>query len=232
MSKTPPDKDTLRTALSRLEIAEDGRIRPDNAYGLYILARMARKAGLATSFRSDEDVLVAMIYGCEVGLSPFQALSSVCVINGRAALWGDAPLSLVMSKGLVEDFAEGYNGMEDTKGVPVPEWPHHVEAWCRIKRKGILTPREVSFSVGDASSAGLWGKRGPWLSYPLDMLKYKARARALSLFSDVLRGIRQAEDLDMMEAREPFDPERVGVEPKKTKAERIAEELSAAQETE
>ena len=36
------------------------------------------------------DVLVAMMMGGEVGLSPIQSLQNIAVINGRPCIWGDS----------------------------------------------------------------------------------------------------------------------------------------------
>ena len=46
--------------------------------------------------------LIAMQWGSELGLKPLQALSNIAVVNGRAALWGDAVIALVRSSPLCE----------------------------------------------------------------------------------------------------------------------------------
>lgn len=124
--------------------------------------------------------LIAMQWGAELGLKPLQALSNIAVINGRAALWGDAVIALVRSSPLCEYVQESDDGKTAT---------------CRAKRRG--EPEQVvTFSMDDAKTAGLLGKQGPWTQYPKRMRQMRARAFALrDVFADVLRGMPVAEEV-------------------------------------
>lgn len=124
--------------------------------------------------------LIAMQWGAELGLKPLQALSNIAVINGRAALWGDAVIALVRSSPLCEHVIE-----EDSGSV----------ATCKVKRRG--EPEQIrTFSMQDAQAAGLAGKQGPWTQYPKRMRQMRARAFALrDVFPDVLRGMPVAEEV-------------------------------------
>jgi hypothetical protein len=130
------------------------------------------------------DIVVAVQMGSEVGLAPIQALINIAVINGRPSIWGDAALALVIRhpdcEWIEEKFADN-----DTKAI------------CTIKRKG-HEAYTVTFSVDDAKKANLWGKSGPWTSYPKRMLQMRARGFALrDKFPDSLRGlILQEEAMD------------------------------------
>lgn len=138
------------------------------------------------SFTTAESVLVAMQYGLELGMTPMKSLQSIAVVNGKPTLWGDAALGLVKASGLCEYCKEWVEG-EGDKMVA------HVES----KRKGELSPVETTFSVADAKLAGLWGKTGPWKSYPKRMLKYRARAFNLrDNFPDVLGGMHLQEEIE------------------------------------
>lgn len=124
--------------------------------------------------------LIAMQWGAELGLKPLQALSNIAVINGRAALWGDAVIALVRSSPLCEYVNESDDGHTAT---------------CRVKRRG-EHEHVATFSMDDAQSAGLKGKQGPWTQYPKRMRQMRARAFALrDVFPDVLRGMPVAEEV-------------------------------------
>lgn len=131
------------------------------------------------------NILSAIQYGSEIGLSPFQAMQSLAVINGRPSLYGDALLALVRSSGLLEYIKEE---IIDDKAV------------CTVKRKN--EPIEIvrDFSKEDAKKAGLLNKPGPWTLYPKRMLQMRARAFALrDGFADCLRGIASAEEMQDVE---------------------------------
>ncbi|WP_367346490.1 recombinase RecT [Stenotrophomonas bentonitica] len=124
--------------------------------------------------------LIAIQWGSELGLKPLQAVQNIAVINGRAALWGDAVIALVRSSPLCEYITESDDG--------------HA-AICKVKRRG--EAEEIrTFSMDDAKAAGLAGKQGPWTQYPKRMRQMRARAFALrDVFPDVLRGMPIAEEI-------------------------------------
>jgi hypothetical protein len=135
-------------------------------------------------FKTPEAIMIACQYGLELGLTPMQSLQSVAVINGKPSLYGDGLLGVVLASGLVDDFSEVLEGEGDER-----------RAVCRVKRRGVSTVCERTFSVKDAKAAGLWGKGGPWSSYPNRMLGMRARSWALrDLFSDVTRGMIAVEE--------------------------------------
>ena len=125
------------------------------------------------------NALVAIQWGCELGLPPLQSLQSVAVINGRPSLWGDSALALVRGSGLLEAITETVTA---------------TEAVCVVKRKGEAETSRT-FTLEDAKRAGLAGKAGPWSQYPRRMMQMRARAWALrDVFPDVLRGVHVAEE--------------------------------------
>lgn len=134
--------------------------------------------------------LIAMQWGAELGLKPLQALSNIAVVNGRAALWGDAVIALVRGSPLCEFVIETDDG--------------HT-ACCRVKRRG--EPEQTrTFSMDDAKAAGLAGKQGPWAQYPKRMRQMRARAFALrDVFPDVLRGMPVAEEMQDMGHPAPIE---------------------------
>jgi hypothetical protein len=143
-------------------------------------------------FSSPEAILVAMQHGIELGLAPMQAIQSIAVINGRPVVWGDAALALVKAHpehdDVIETFEEG--NTEETK-----------LARCEVKRKG-KAPVVRTFSVANATRAGLWGKAGPWTQYPRRMLQMRARSWAIrDAFPDALKGVSVREEVDDFPAK-------------------------------
>ena len=130
-----------------------------------------------------ESVLIACQMGAEIGLTPMASLQNLAVINGRPSIYGDAALALVRASGLLESYAQRWDGEGDKRAAVVT-----------VKRRG-EGEQEHTFSVADAKRAQLWGKAGPWSQYPDRMLLFRARGFALrDTFGDVLKGLRTAEE--------------------------------------
>jgi hypothetical protein len=124
------------------------------------------------------NVLIAMDWGREIGLSPLQALQNIAVIGGRPAVWGDAVIALIMAHPDFVSIHEGTRGEGDAR-----------EGFCRISRRN-REPKEHVFSWEQAKRAKLSTKSGPWQEYPDRMLMLRARGfAARDTFPDVLRGI-------------------------------------------
>jgi len=140
-------------------------------------------------------VMIAIQTGAEVGLAPMASLKNIAIIHNRPTLWGDAIMALIHRTGELEEYEEGVRGEGDAR-----------EGFCRMKRRGIKQAVERTFSVADARLANLWGKSGPWASYPERMLPLRARGfTARDLFADAIGGFMIAE-----EARDiPAPPETV-----------------------
>lgn len=142
-----------------------------------------------------EDVFVAIQMGHDVGMSPFQAVQSIAVIDGKPCLYGDGLLGLVRGSGLCEYIKESWN--EESK-----------TAVCETLRKGEKVPTMRSFSLQDGALAGLTGRTN-WKKYPQRMCQMRARSWCLrDAYADVLKGLRSAEevaDIQMAEvaAEEP-----------------------------
>lgn len=131
------------------------------------------------------NVLIAIQMGADIGLAPMQSLQNIAVINGRPSLWGDAALALAMP--VLEKFTEYHDGK--------PFEPDY-KAVCVAKRKGWPNETIRTFSVADASKAGLWGKHNtPWQTYPNRMLQMRARGFTLrDVAPDRLMGFILAEE--------------------------------------
>lgn len=127
------------------------------------------------------NVLLALMFGNEIGLTPAQALQNIMVVNGRPTLWGDATMGLVLASDVYEDSRDSFDEATMT-------------ATFEVKRRGKDWLKRT-FSQRDAETAKLWKKEGPWQNYPRRMLFHRARSWALrDAFPDVLKGIRYYEE--------------------------------------
>ena len=138
------------------------------------------------------NIMVAIQMGSELGLSPMRALRSIAVINGRASMWGDDVLAMVLASPVCEYVDE--SASNEKQGV------------CKTKRKGCDEQISI-FTLEDAKRAGLLGKQGPWQTNTGRMLKLRARGFGLrDTFADVLAGLVSAEEALDMPRIEPEDP--------------------------
>lgn len=191
------DKQLVDTQHPAIEtkFASKGGLIPTTYDQLYRLSQIMAASGMMPNgIKTVPAVFVAVEMGLEIGLSPMQAVQNIAVINGRPSLWGDSVLAIIRASGKLEDFDEYFEHENDGD---------QFAAVCSAKRKGEKKPIVRKFSVTDAKAAGLWGKQGPWQSYPKRMLQMRARSWALrDGFGDVLKGLHVAEeimDIDMKE---------------------------------
>lgn len=151
------------------------------------------------------DCVLAVQHGAELGLGPMQSVQSIAVVNGRPSIYGDAAIALAKGSPVCEYISERIDGDGD-----------QMVAICEAKRRGDPQPIISQFSVADAKQAGLWGKTGPWQTYPRRMLQMRARSFALrDAFPDVLRGLVTAEEAQDYTHVEP-QPATVRAEPRPT----------------
>lgn len=169
-------------------------LAPQNFNDLCRFADMAAQTDLVPrDYRGKPaNIILAVMWGNELGLGATQSLASVAVINGRACVWGDALIGIVRASPVCEYITES---VSDT------------EATCIVKRKG-EPEQSRTFTVEDAKKAGLWGKSGPWTQYPKRMLQMRARGFACrDVFADVLRGVSVAEEVqDYPQAERDITP--------------------------
>ena len=191
VAASEPGKAIDKAQKAHIQIV-DGACKPDTFEGMYRIADLFWQAGLVPAgVDSPAKMMVALMAGSEIGLSPTQSIQNVMVINGRPSVWGDAALGLVRSSRVLEDIEETVSGEGE-----------EMVATCRVKRKDCITPTIRTFSVADAKAAGLWGKAGPWRNYGRRMLAMRARGFALrDSCPDVLKGLGIAEEIADIEVR-------------------------------
>jgi len=193
------DADAPSTALAPKPPAAIG-LMPRTVDEAWRLATIMAKSELVPKSYRDrpEDVLVAMMYGAEVGLTPAQAVTGVYVTNGKPGLYGEALLGVIMASPLYVDHDEYYlvDGERRDTVTSADLAKPTTTAICVFVRRGAPRPTVRKFSIEDAKRSRLIGKAGPWTEYPQIMLRMRARGfAARDAFPDLLRGIRTAEEL-------------------------------------
>jgi len=144
------------------------------------------------------EIMIACQMGKDLGLTPFQSIQNIAVINGKASIYGDALISMCRKHPEFEDIKEYFEGDQQNR-----------TAVCEVKRTG-QSWYKVTFSKKDAATAGLLDKPGPWKTYPDRMLKLRARGFALrDVFADAFGGVisrEEAEDYPTNNQRKVVNP--------------------------
>jgi len=185
------------------------------------LADMMAKSTIVPKDYIDKpgNCFIAMQWGFELGLPVLQAMQNIAIINGRPTLWGDAVLAIVRA---AVDAAGNkiLEGISETLDEPT------MTATCSVKRRGASKPCVRTFSLAEATKAGLIAKGGVWAAYPKRMLQMRARSWALrDEFTDVLRGMPIAEEvLDYVDREKDVTPPPAAT-PEPSKADRLKAKL-------
>ena len=202
INEVGPPEETALVVSKPTAVIENGVVKCVNYTELRTLCKDIAASGLAPKGMNAAQVLVAIQMGAELGLAPMASLRTIAVINGRPAIWGDGMLALCRESPVFDAnaFKEYYEGDPESE---------EYAAVCECKRKdGQLVVSK--FAIRDAKLAGLWGKAGPWKTYPDRMLKMRARSWALrDTFADVLQGLQCGEEVrDYAPERGDFDPNK------------------------
>jgi hypothetical protein len=137
--------------------------------------QLSKSALLPDSLRGKPgDVLVMLITGTELGLSPMQAIRGLHVIKGKAVMSAD--LQVALTKRHPECIF--FRMVESTA----------LRAVYETHRKGEPQPTRMTFTMEDASRAGLGGDN--WRKYPAAMCRARcASALARAVFPDLMLGV-------------------------------------------
>ncbi len=120
------------------------------------------------------DVVVQIITGQELGLSPMAAIRGVHVVDGKPILAADTMVALCLGSGICEYFT----CVEDTDQCQTYE----------TERKGAPAAQRASFSMTDAKKAAI-NLKDNWRTHPRPMMKARAKAAlARDVYPDVLAG--------------------------------------------
>ena len=120
------------------------------------------------------DVMVQILAGQELGLSPMASIRGVHIVQGRPVLSADTMVALVLGSGLCEYFSV----VEETD----------TKVTYETKRIGSPHPQKVSWSDEDTKLAGLAAKDN-WRAHKRQMRRARAKAMlARDVYPDVLAG--------------------------------------------
>ena len=205
----PPKTETPTAALARTETPAP--FMPEN---LSQAARLATNLSLSSMLPKalrgkPHDVLAILITGHELGLGPMQSLRGMHVIEGKAVM------SAELMSGLV-------------KRHPDCEYLQLVESTDEIatyetQRNGYPNPTQLSFTIGQAKTAGLLGKDN-WKHYPAAMLRARAvTALCKAEYGDLTNGLYTFDEAD--EIQVTVEGQELKPEPGASKLDMLADQL-------
>lgn len=144
---------------------------------LHFCSIMLKSCMVPATYKTPEAILIAVLFGKELGFSPIRSLYSISVIQGTPTINAQAMKALAISKGAK---------------IKAVEWTSEK---CTLVFERGDWKEEVTYSIQDADAAGLTGKDN-WKKNRKAMLY----ARAVSIgcrnqWADVLGGMYSTEEL-------------------------------------
>jgi hypothetical protein len=128
------------------------------------------------------DCFIAISMGAELGMKPFQAIQSITVIDSKPCLYGDGLIGVVRASPICEWIEESV--ADDGKS-----------AACTTQRRGDRSPISRTYTMADATLAGVTGKFN-WQKHPKRMLQMRARSFCLrDAYPDLLKGLGVVEEM-------------------------------------
>lgn len=174
---------------------EDGKFKLESFQEqLNFASMLISKKLISETFKEPAQVVLAVQTCKSLGIDPIVGLKMTYCVGGKAALYGDGPLALVQSSNQLQSIQEFFIDENcericvEKKNLKNPIYG----AVCIVKRKGDEKEQEEFFTLDDKKRASL--NSPVWNKYEKDMLKYRARSKALKAkFPDVLNGFDIAE---------------------------------------
>lgn len=181
-------------------VLQEAEARALNFLNPVLLASMKDFAGMmitSGAFPKDtnaQKIVVALQAGYEMGLTPMESINSMYFVNGRVSIFGETAIALVKKHGHDVIFSD----CDATK------------ATCTIIRKDGQTLSN-SLTMAEATERRLnqtwdynerkWKMKGPWLSAPENMLKFKVfHMTAKFIVPEVFHNVPLKEELDEAES--------------------------------
>jgi hypothetical protein len=173
---------------------------PRSITELQSMAEMLAKSTLLPDALKNKpsDVVVQILAGQELGLSPLASIRGVHIVQGKPILSADTMVGLVLASGLCEYFAQ----VEATASAVTFE----------TKRKGSPVSQRCTWTMEDAKRAGL-NTKDNWRLHSRQMLSARARSElARSVYPDVLAGVYVPEEHVDVRPMAPADPSVIDAE--------------------
>lgn len=183
------DRDPMDLQPMTLDAVGKNPLTPSTLGQAMQLSNMLAKSSLVPEAMQGKpvNVLMALMKGAEVGMTPVQTLSSVFVVDGKAEFYGKGMLAIVMQH---PDYYDRKEWFTDNDGHVVERQAHCAHCvMYRVRRDGSLAHFSACFSLEEAHQGNLQDKRN-WVKAPDRMLMWRARSIAAdSGFPDALRGL-------------------------------------------
>ncbi len=125
------------------------------------------KSGMFPDLKSHAQAVVKVMVGKELGMSPFQSVTCIYMVNGKPEISARGVASLIAKHPLYS-----YRIIKATKEICEIEFYDKSDTNGNENNKVGM----VSFSITEAQEAGLLGKDN-WKKYPSDMLFARALSR-------------------------------------------------------
>lgn len=159
----------------------------------HLAGRLAGSGIIPSTLRGKPaDVMVILMTGHELGLSPMQSLRGLHVVEGKPVLSAELIVGLV-------------------KRSPACRWLRMVESTDAIAtyetlREGEPEPTRLSWTIDQAKTAKLTGKNN-WAGHPAAMLRARcAAALCRAVYPDVMMGILETDEADELRAVQHAHP--------------------------
>lgn len=144
------------------------------------LGEVFAKSGMFPDVKSQAQAVVKILAGKELGLSPFESMASIYVVNGRLALTSKAMSGLIKRSKRYDYVIKKMDEKECTIAILREE-----------QEIGIST-----FTMADAAKALLVNKEN-WKSYPKNMLFARAISNACRFYCpEIISGYYVTEELE------------------------------------
>lgn len=193
--------------VAEMTVSESGEISASTLTELASSVSAYRRAGLIPKHLETNAQAVGAILFCkQIGVPPLIGIGQVACIHGKFTAYGSLFTALAQRDpdfGSDEIFyldEEQNKICSENKNLNAPAWACVV----RTKKKNSPFINEFVFTMDEAQQAGI--VRNVWKTYPKDMLRWKALARAYrTTYPAALNGILMYEDI-----KSDWEPKEVG----------------------
>lgn len=152
------------TAKDNKEVMEIESLREPMSIG-----KIFAESGMFPDIKSQSQAVVKILAGKELGLSPFESMKNLYLVNGKLAIQSNALASLIKTS---------------------PKYDYKVDVItneeCKISFFEVVGDQKVligvsEFSLKDAAKCGIVNK-DPWKNYPRNMLFARALANGVRFY--------------------------------------------------
>lgn len=154
-----------------------------------LATRLSKSAIIPAPLRGKPaDVLVILMTGSELGLSPMQALRGISVIEGKPVLDAALIVALIVKR---RDICRYFRLVESTD----------TSATYETHREGAPEPVRLTYTIEQAQKAKLTGKDN-WQKHPADMLRWRCSAKlGRAVYADLVLGLYTPDEGDEIRER-------------------------------